>query len=208
MARMLMLRLVFPPDGVASAVLMGEVAADLKRRGHDVTVITTTPHYSRDTEAEARQPPRRTWAGILSRSEYEATPVAHIAMPHKTANRATRVLPAIHFPVMSVIATLLLVRKVDVIVTPSPPLTMGVCAWVLGVLYRAPYIYNVQELYPDIAIKLGAIKSQRVIAVLKALERFVYRRARTITVIAERMRARIIEKGVAAGKVRLIPNFV
>src|SRR5688572_8663088 len=139
MARVLMLTLVFPPDGVSTAVIMGEVAADLKRSGHDVTVITTTPHYSRDTEAEARQPLRRTWAGILSRSEYAGVPVVHIAMPHKTANRATRVLSWIHFHVLSVIATLLLVRKVDVIVTPSPPLTMGVCAWVLGVLYRAPY---------------------------------------------------------------------
>ena len=68
--------------------------------------------------------------------------------------------------------------------------------------------YNVQELYPDIAITLGALKSPRLIALFYALERFVYARAGAITVIAERMRRRLLDKGVPAAKIRVIPNFV
>lgn len=208
MARVLVLTLVFPPDGVSTAVIMGELAADLKRDGHDVTVVTTVPHYNKDAEAEGRQPLHRKWAGLLARSEFEGVPVVHVAMPQKNANRLLRVLAWIQFHVLSVVATLVLVRRVDVIVSPSPPLTIGVCAWLLGLAYRAPYVYIVQELYPDIAIKLGAIRSRWVIRLLLALERFVYARARVITVIAGRMRGRIIDKGMAAAKVRLIPNFV
>lgn len=208
MARVLVLTLVFPPDGVSTAVIMGELAADLKRGGHDVSVMTTVPHYNADAEAEARQPLRRMWGGLLARSQFQGVPVVHVAMPRKSANPLLRVLAWSQFHVLSVCATLVLMRKVDVIVSPSPPLTIGVCAWLLGLMYRAPYIYNVQELYPDIAITLGAIRNRHLVRLLLALERMVYARASVITAIAERMRDRIIEKGVGADKVRLIPNFV
>ena len=53
---------------------------------------------------------------------------------------------------------------------PSPPLTVGVVAWMLGLVYRAPFVYNAQELYPDIAIAMGALKNRGAIAVLRRLE--------------------------------------
>jgi colanic acid biosynthesis glycosyl transferase WcaI len=208
MARVLILTLVFPPDGVSTAVIMGDLALDLKRTGHDVTVMTTVPHYNRDTGAEARQPLRRAWGPLLSRSEHGGVPVMHVAMPKKNASKLLRLLAWAQFHVLSVVATIALVRKVDVIVAPSPPLTIGVCAWLLGLVYRAPFIYNVQELYPDIAIRMGAIRHRPIMRALFALERFVYARAGAITVIADGMRQRVLEKGVAPEKVRLIPNFV
>ncbi len=208
MARVLVLTLVAPPDGVSTAVIVGELAADLKRAGHDVTVLSTMPHYNRDVQAEARQPLRPMWGGLLARSEIAGVPVIHVIMPRKNARPWLRVLAWAQFHVLSLIASMVLVRKVDVIVAPSPPLTIGVCAWLLGLVYRAPYIYIVQELYPDIAIRLGVISNPTLIRALCALEHFVYARARVITAIAERMRQRIIEKSVPPGKVRLIPNFV
>ena len=208
MAHVLVLSLVYPPDGVSTAVILGELSADLKKAGHDVTVVTTVPHYNRDVGAEARQPLVRMWGPVLYRSEFQGARVLHVVMPRKSKSVLLRLLAWIQFHILSLVVALALVRRVDVIVTPSPPLTIGVCAWLLGVCYRAPYIYNVQELYPDIAISLGALRNRGVIAVLFALERFVYARARFITVIAPGMRRRILKKAVAPEKVRLIPNFV
>jgi glycosyltransferase involved in cell wall biosynthesis len=208
MAHILVLTLVFPPDGVSTAVIVGELSADLKAAGHDVTVVTTVPHYNRDGEAEARQPLVRVWGPLLYRSEFHGVRVLHVGMPRKSGNVTSRLLAWAQFHVLSVIAAVTLVRHVDVIIAPSPPLTVGLCAWLLGVLYRAPYIYNVLELYPDIAITLGGLKNRWIITFLFALERFVYARARVITVIAAGMQRRILEKSVPAGKVRLIPNFV
>lgn len=208
MAHVLVLSLVFRPDGVSTAVIMGDLSADLMAAGHDVTVVTTVPHYNRDLEAEARQPLVRVWGPLLYRSEFDGVPVLHVAMPRKGAKVLLRLLAWLQFHVLSLVATLALVRRVDVIVAPSPPLTVGVCAWLLGRLYGAPYVYTVQELYPDIAITLGALKNRWLIALLYALERFVYARARVIIVIAERMGRRLLDKGVPADKIRLIPNFV
>jgi hypothetical protein len=71
------------PDGVSTGVAMGEVSADLGAAGHNVTVVTTVPHYNRDPEAEARQPPVRMWGPLLYRSEFQAVRVLHVAMPRK-----------------------------------------------------------------------------------------------------------------------------
>ncbi len=52
------------------------------------------------------------------------------------------------------------------------------------VLHRVPFIYNVQEIYPDIAIRLGAVRNRRVVAFLGWLEKFVYSKSSKVTVIA------------------------
>ena len=161
MAHVLVLTLVFPPDGVSTAVIMGELSADLRKAGHDVTVVTTTPHYNRDAEAESRQPLVRMWGPLLYHSEFQGMRVLHVGMPRKSGKVLSRLLAWTQFHVLSLIAAVTLVRRVDVILAPSPPLTIGVCAWLLGCLYRAPFVYNVQELYPDIAITLGALKNRR-----------------------------------------------
>ena len=56
--------------------------------------------------------------------------------------------------------------KYDVIFAPSPPLTIGLSAWVLSRLRRVPFIYNVQEIYPDVAVSLGVLQSRMVIRAL------------------------------------------
>ena len=96
----------------------------------------------------------------------------------------------------------------DVIFAPSPPLTIGANAWLIGALRRCPYIYNVQEIYPDAAIALGALHNPVLIRSLYALERFVYHRAGLVTVIAPHMRDRLLRKGTPGAKLAVIPNFV
>ena len=109
---------------------------------------------------------------------------------------------------VSIVAGLSIVPRPDVILAPSPPLTIGVCAWILGKYHRAPFIYNVQEIYPDIAVRLGALRNKWLIGRLTQLESFVYRKAKRITVIAPRMRQRLLEKGVPSDKLEVVPNFV
>ena len=208
MARVLILSLVFPPDGVSTAQIVGDLAADLKARGHEIVVLTTTPHYNRDPVAEAAQPLRPWWGPFLQVSSFRGITVYHARVPRKGKRVSGRLAAWLMFHVVSTIASLRLVRRPDVILVPSPPLTMGVNAWVVGLLKRCPYIYNVQELYPDLAITLGAIKSPILIDVLYRLERFVYSRSAAVTVIAPGMQQRLVRKGVPPDRVSVIPNSV
>lgn len=208
MAEVLLLSLVFPPDGVSTAQIMGELAIDLGKHGHRVTVISTIPHYNRNSENERCQPLRPKWGKILYQSEYHGMTVYHAFMPHKGQNIFWRLLAWSFFHIISLIAGLTIVPRPSIIIAPSPPLTIGLCSWFLGMLHRAPYIYNVQEIYPDIAIRLGAIRNRWIIDLLYRLEKFVYSKASAVTVIASRMRERLLEKGVSHDKVHVIPNFV
>ena len=187
---------------------MGELGVDLQARGHKVTVLTTTPHFNRDPEAELRQPIRDYWGPVLRRSCYHGIPVYHTFMPRKGKSIPLRLLGWTGFHLISMVAGMTTISRPDVIIAPSPPLTIGVFAWILGKFHGAPFIYNVQEIYPDIAVRLGALRNKRLIGLLERLEKFVYRKGEKIAVIAPRMRQRLLEKGVPSDKVEVVPNFV
>ena len=85
--------------------------------------------------------------------------VYHAWMPRKGRSVILRLVAWVWFHVVSTLAALLLASRPDVILAPSPPLTVGVSAWLLGFVRSVPFVYNVQEIYPDIAINLGALKN-------------------------------------------------
>ena len=208
MARVVILSLVFPPDSVSTAQIMGELAVELKKLGHEVRILTTTPHYHRDIEAESKQPLSLHWGIFLRKSVFSDIPVYHIAMPQKKNSLTSRFFPFFHFHFFSCIAGMIVFKRPDIILVPSPPITIGISAWWLCLIHKAKYIYNVQEIYPDCAINLGAIRNPLVIRLLYKIESFVYRKSAAITVIAPKMAHRLLEKGVASNKISVIPNFV
>jgi colanic acid biosynthesis glycosyl transferase WcaI len=187
---------------------MGELGVDLQAKGHKVTVLTTIPHFNRDPEAELRQPIRNYWGPVLRRSDFHGISVYHAFIPRKGKSILLRLLGWTGFHLISTIAGMTTISRPDVIIAPSPPLTVGLSAWILGKFHGAPFIYNVQEIYPDIAVRLGALRNKRLIGFLERLEKFVYRKGEKIAVIAPRMRQRLLEKGVPSDKVEVVPNFV
>ncbi len=208
MTHLLLISLAFPPDNVSTAHLMGELASDFVSRGHRVTVLTTMPHFNRDSAAEDAQPIRRFWGGLLQRSELNGATVYHSPALSRSGGVLNRIMGWMVFHLVSLIAGVLIPRKVDAILSPSPPLTIGLVSWLLGLRHRAPFIYNVQELYPDIAVSLRVIRNRPLVSLAYRLERFVYSTAGRVTVISEGMRDRILAKGVPGEKVIHIPNWV
>ena len=208
MIHVLILSLTFPPDNVSTAHLMGELASDLVDRDHKVTVLTTRPHFNRDTAAEDAQPIKSIWGPFLGMSELNGAIVYHTPAISRSGGVLNRITGWMIFHLVSLIAGFLLPRRVNAILAPSPPLTIGLVAWILGLRHRASYIYNVQELYPDIAVSLGVIRNRLAVSLLYGLESFVYSTAGKITVISAGMRERVLSKGVPERKVVHIPNWV
>src|SRR5512139_4171159 len=97
MSRILLLTLVFAPDGVSTSVLMTELALELQTLGHEVVVLTTTPHYNVEPEARARQPLARRWGGLLYHSELQGINVYHASMPIEGTRVSTRLLDYARF---------------------------------------------------------------------------------------------------------------
>jgi len=205
--KILVLSLIFSPDNVSTAQIWAGIAEDLKKAGHEVRVLTTTPHFHRDASMEAKQPLRRRFGRLVQGSEYAGIPVTHVLMPDKGIWPPLRMLSWINFHVLSTLIGWFSSFRPDVVIAPSPPLTIGINAWAIAVVRGARYVYNVQEIYPDIAVNLGMMRNRRVIGFFSWLERFTYRKAAVVTSITRAMCAKIAQR-TDPGKVRLVPNFV
>jgi len=203
--RILFLTMYYQPDSAATGILMAELAEELALHGHDVRVITSMPHYSTNSiwpEYKGKWFKRERQGQILIHRVWSYVPM------HKD-----RLLPRffsyLSFTLLSALAGLLMPRP-DVIVTPSPspPLTNGISAYLLGKLRGVPFVANIQDIYPDVAIRMGVMKNPAAIAGYKKLEQFVYAHARAITVISEGFRSNLSAKGVPSDKISVIPNFI
>jgi colanic acid biosynthesis glycosyl transferase WcaI len=207
MARILLHSLIFSPDCVSTAYLLADLVNELQQLGHDVTVLTTTPHYNVVESEMFRQPLSKASFGIHY-SKFGKMPVWHVPMRGRTASPVVRCLSYLGFHVNSLFWACRRKRAFDIIIAPSPPLSIGVVAWLIGKWHRAACIYVVQELYPDFAIHGGLIRSSAVTRILKQLERFVYKKCDAVVTNADRFTRIVASRCISGQKVVTIPNFV
>jgi len=201
--KILLLTLYFAPDVAANAVIMTELAEELNALGHQVTVVTAFPHYAGNIIDH------RYRGRLIQRDEHKGIRIIRTYLytsPHKRRLRV-RLLSYFSFHMFSTLASLFTGPQ-DIILAPSPPLTIGLSAYIISRVKRIPYVYNVQDIYPDVVVKLGILKKPWVITLSRWLERFVYAGARHITVLSEGFRANLLRKGVPSEKLTVIPNFV
>jgi len=208
LSRVLLHSLVFSPDGVSTSYIMTDLALELKRLGHSVTVLTTTPHYNISQEALGSQPMQKYWLGLLYYSECGGIPVWHVKLPMKGNRVWARAVDYVRFHILSLIACLFMIGPQDIVIATSPPLTIGVISWLLGVRWHAPSVYKVAEVYPDLAIRQGVIRGKIMIGIMRWLEQLVYSRSAKIIPIADQFREVIRGRGVPDQKLLTIHDFV
>lgn len=187
---------------------MTDLALELKRLGHTVSVLTTTPHYNLDAATLERQPMSERVFGLWYESVLDGIPVWHVKVPQKGSRRWGRALDVAWFHCVSLLLCVRSIGPQDLVIATSPPLTIGTIGWLLGLRWGAPAIYKVAELYPDIAIRQGFLRGQLAIRLMHALERSVYRRNAMMVPIADQFRATMEGRGVPEHKLRTIPDFV
>jgi colanic acid biosynthesis glycosyl transferase WcaI len=209
MARILFLSYFFSPDGLSTATIVSELAQDLKAKGHDVSVIATHPHYNYEPEARASQPLQRKWGGLYYRSKYHDIPVWHTSIGPRRERGRGRILGYLVYNFISFFLGIFALGGYDVIYVVSPPLTSGIIGRLLGLIKRAKYVYNIQELYPETYITMGAMEKDSTVArFLFRIERIVYRTAHALTPICNIFAEDVIAKDIPSEKVHVIPNFV
>ena len=194
--------LIFSPDGVSTAYLYNDIALRFQECGYEVVVLTTTPHYNVVEEQLAKQPLKWKVWGICKQSDFNGIKVIHI--PQKKFK--STILRLFGFAYWHILAFLigLFIRKISVIISPSPPLTIGVINLWLAKIKGCKVIYNVQEIYPDILNK----KEGLIVSVLSKMERYVYRRSTAVTTIDQVFYNTIVGRFQDKNRLHIIPNFV
>lgn len=200
--RILIHSLIFSPDGVSTAYLYNDIALKFKEKGYEVVVLTTTPHYNVVKEQLARQPLRWKILGLCKESNFHGIHVIHIPQK-KFKSTLLRLLGFVYWHIVAFLIGLSL-RNIKVILSPSPPLTIGVINSWLAKIKGCKTIYNVQEIYPDILHQ----KEGLIVSLLRKMERYVYRNSTAVTTIDQIFYNTIVGRFQNKEKLHIIPNFV
>jgi colanic acid biosynthesis glycosyl transferase WcaI len=204
--RLLIYSLVFSPDGVSTAYLYNDIALGFQKNNYKVTVLTTTPHYNLIKESLDRQPLKKCFLGLLYTSNFNGVKVYHIPLK-KYKSSLIRILSFIYWHLASLIIGLFL-KKPDIILTPSPPLTSGLISILLAKIKGSKSVYNVQEIYPDLLINHGRLSNPLIIRFLKRLEGWVYNWSDSVTTIDLSFYNTIKSRIRDINKLKIISNFV
>lgn len=200
--RVLIHSLIFSPDGVSTAYLYNDIALRLQERGYEVVVLTTTPHFNIVPEQMEKQPMRWKVWGLCKVSDYHGMRVLHVPQK-KFKSTALRMLGFVYWHFVSFFIGLG-IRHVGLILSPSPPLTIGLLNLWLARLKGCKVVYNVQEIYPDI-LKL---KGGMALKVLRWMERKVYNGSDAVTTIDKVFYDTIVGRFKEPSRLHIIPNFV
>jgi colanic acid biosynthesis glycosyl transferase WcaI len=194
----------FAPDTAPTGVVITRIVEELAARGHRIDVVTALPWYEHHRVEPA-------WSGRPVRTEVTAWGSVTRVHPFPTDKRSIA-RRAAGFGGFSALAGLSGLRggRVDAVLAMSPPLTLGLTGWGVATARRGPLVFNIQDVFPDVAVELGAITDERVISAARRLEQLTYRCARAVTVLSDDLRDNVAAKlpPDQRDKVRVIPNFV
>ena len=194
--------LIFSPDGVSTAYLYNDIALKFQKRGYEVVVLTTTPHFNIVPEQVEQQPMKWKVWGFCKVSKFKGMTVLHVPQK-KFKSTVLRLLGFVYWHIVSFFIGLT-IKHVDLILSPSPPLTIGWLNLGLAKLKGCKVVYNVQEIYPDILKLKGGIT----LKFLRWMEHKVYNGSDAITTIDKVFHDTIVDRFEDKSKLHIIPNFV
>ena len=204
--RVLIHSIVFSPDGVSTAYLYNDIVLGLVENGFDVVVLTTTPHYNLIESELNKQPISKKIFGLYYISNFKGIQVYHIPL-NKYKSTLKRIISFIYWHIASLLFALSL-KKINFVLSPSPPISIGFISLLIAKMKGAKAIYNVQEIYPDLLINQGNLKSTLIINLLKKLEKFIYNKSDAVITIDNVFYSTILPRFRDSRKLRIIPNFV
>lgn len=98
-------------------------------------------------------------------------------------------------------------KKYDVVIAVSPPMQVGLMPWIYNKLRGTPWVFHIQDLQVDAAVRLGMINQGKIVKLLYNIENFLLKRATKVSTITEAMRTRLHNKGVQEENTLLFPNW-
>lgn len=200
--RILFLSHYFPPEVNAPATRTYEHCKQWVENGNEVTVISCVPHH----------PMGKVYPGYKNKFyqvEYKDGIKAVKLFTYVTANKGflKRTLNYVFYMVMAILVSPF-IGKADVVISTSPQFFNGLAGYFVSRIKRSPWVLEIRDLWPESILAVGAIKNKTAIKIIKALERFVYRKANHIVPVTYAFEAHIREHGAEAENITVIRNGV
>jgi glycosyltransferase involved in cell wall biosynthesis len=193
----LVLNEYYPPDTSATAKNAVLVVEALAKR-HQVTVIAGRPSY----DPTERHPPyllRREVCGNVVVERVGSTAFPRFGMKGRLSN---------YLSYLALAVPRALSIPSDVVVAMTDPPFEGLAGAFVSKLSGRPFVYNIRDMYPDMAVGGDIVRSSRWTEAWESLHRRALRRAARVIVLGEDMRERILAKGVDPQRITIVRDAV
>jgi colanic acid biosynthesis glycosyl transferase WcaI len=189
----LLLNQYYPPDTSATAKMAVQVAEKLAER-HRVTVVAGRPSYD----------PDQTYPFAFLRRDIRNNVtierVASTAYPrHQMRRRVSNYLSYLALAVPRALAI-----NPDIVLAMTDPPVAGIAGAFIARMAGRPFIYNIRDLYPDMALGGDIVRSGPWVDRWEKMHRRALQQASRIIVLGDDMRDRIVSKGISPERVVVV----
>jgi colanic acid biosynthesis glycosyl transferase WcaI len=191
--RVLLLNLYYPPDTSATAKMAAAFVDPLGAK-HEVTVLCGRPSYD-PTE-------RRSWHLWQSERLGHARVIRVGSTAYPRTQMTRRVFNYLSYVALAVPRALFV--PCDVVLAMTDPPFAGIVGAIVALLKSKPYVYNIRDMYPDMAVGGSIVKPGLLVRLWEKMHRWALRRATRVIVLGDDMRARIAGKGIDAARVVIV----
>jgi len=165
----------YPPEIGAPQARLSEFAESMVAKGHEVTVLTAMPNYPQGKIYAG-------YKGLYNRETRNGVRVIRTWIyPTKSVSLLPRLTNYFSFVISSLLWGMALLPKADYLLTESPPLFLGIAGYLLSRIKGACWIFNVSDLWPESAVRLGVIGEGLPLKISERLESFCYRKSWLVT---------------------------
>jgi colanic acid biosynthesis glycosyl transferase WcaI len=192
----------FPPECNAPASRTYEHARRWVKSGHQVSVITCHPNFP---EGRIFPGHRNAWYKTEQTDGIRVVRVktyvaANSGFLKRTLDYMSLVPPAI--------VAGLFQRRPDVVVSTSPQFFAAIAGWMLSVLHRRPYVFELRDLWPASIVGVDAMRQGLAIRMLEWLELTMYRRASAVVSVTRSFRDDLVGRGIDPEKIHVVLNGI
>jgi colanic acid biosynthesis glycosyl transferase WcaI len=189
---LLVLNQYYSPGVEATAGLLTEICEELATT-YDVTVVTGRVR-GHEGQADYEQ---RNGVEVI---RVHSTSFDRARLLHRAVNYFTYVFRALRRGLVG--------RRPDLVLSMTDPPMIGTVAYLVARRFRVPFVVVAEDVFPEIAVALDRLRNPAIIVPLRVLTRHYFKRADRVVAIGETMKRRLVEKGVSAARVTVIPNWV
>ena len=180
----LLLNEYYPPDTSATAKMAALVAETLAER-HQVTVVAGRPSYDPDEFYPFAFLRRDV------RNKVTVERVGSTAYPrHRMRRRVSNYLSYLALAVPRALAL-----RPDVVLAMTDPPVAGIAGAFVARITGRPFVYNIRDMYPDMAVGGDIVRASRWIERWEKMHRSALKQAARVIVLGDDMRDRILAKG-------------
>jgi len=197
--KILFIKQLFNPEPTAKSL---DFALELKKRGHQVQVLTGFPSYPLGQIYDGYR------QSLWKRENMQGIEIIRVPIyPSQSDNGIKRMLHYLSYAFSASILGPFLVKKADVAFVYQGAIPIGIPATIFKWFRGVPFVYDINDLWPETVAVSGMMKNKKLLSLIDAWCGFNYKTASKITVATPGFRDRLINKGVSPSKIVYVPNW-